>query len=701
MESKKIFIAALAALAFNAGMAAAAPVYPLTGTKHDLSSTGTGTYRAASGDPAQGGTTEKCIFCHTPHSGNTEAPLWNRASYLETYQTYTSDVLAGLGGGSGYWPAEDPATGQPHSKTRICLSCHDGTIALGSVVNMPSNIPDTFTEIQMFGGVDKIQQSAPGYIGLNLRDDHPVAIKHDSGKDAELVPGVSVDLGKVRLYQASGGKAVVVYADQSYVECTSCHNPHNNEFGKFLIETNRNSALCLRCHTKEGFSSSVHADVAINVTYEPPTGGTAPNPTKHGPTVGDVKCMNCHFPHKAGVTAGDPTNPNPPSGKYLLSFQEEASCFNNTNRWRDPDPVTVCHGSSAPFSRRIENLVNGGKSRYHQVGESSWTGRHTATEARQYITGIGWSGASLWHVECADCHNPHTADSTLHTRGSNVVDSSSPLYGTGGVDAGIYPLWAINSTSNSYSAIEAAGVTNKAPTGVQYEYQICLKCHSDFAWGINPPTPTITNPLGYNLTNQAMEFGNNAASPSSHPVIFTNANNEGTYVAPWSATAIPQQKMYCSDCHNNDTARSPFGAGSDAAGPHGSNNRAILKKPYDPATIGSNSGELCFDCHDFDTYSTGAGAGTGFRTVGNVNLHTRHMAPVGSGGVAYQGGVAKVCTGCHVNPPHGINRQHLISYTTDQAPYGTNTKITAYTANTGNYVTTNCSAVTCHTGSHP
>jgi hypothetical protein len=417
-----------------------------------------------------------------------------------------------------------------------------------------------------------------------------------------------------------------------------------------------------------------------------------------GATVGGVKCMNCHFPHKAGVTTAAPTTPNPTSGTYLLSFQEEARCFNNTNRWGDS--VTVCHGSNAPSTRKIETLMNGGKLRYHQVGESNWTGRHTATEARQYTAGVGWSGTSLWHVECADCHNPHTARNTLHSRGTNVVDNTSSLYGTGGVDAGTYPPWAINSTSINYSAIEAAGVTNSALSGVQHEYQICLKCHSDFAWGTNRPTPTLTNPLGYNLTNQAMEFGNNATPVSSHPVIFPNSNDQGTYVSPWSATAIPQQTMYCSDCHNNDSARSPFGAGSDAAGPHGSNNRAILKKTYDPTTIGSNSGELCFDCHNFDTYSNGAGTGTGFRTAANLNLHTRHMAPVGSGGVAYQGGVAKICTGCHVNPPHGINRQHLISYTSDQAPYGTYTKITAYTANTANYVTANCSAVTCHAGSH-
>jgi predicted CXXCH cytochrome family protein len=259
---------------------------PLDGTKHDLSSAGTGTYKAASNSPALGGTTEKCIFCHTPHSGNTEAPLWNRANSTATYQTYTSDVLSGF----GYPSAEDPSSASSpgfvvHAKTRICLSCHDGTIALGSVVNMPSNIPGSYSEIQMSGS-SKIQPNAAGYIGVNLRDDHPVAIKHDSSLDTELVSGASVG-SSVRLYENVGGRAVVSKKDGSYVECTSCHNPHDNRFGNFLVETNQYSALCLRCHTKTGFTNSIHN--VSPVSYSPPTGGT---PANLGSTVGGVKCMN-------------------------------------------------------------------------------------------------------------------------------------------------------------------------------------------------------------------------------------------------------------------------------------------------------------------------------------------------------------------------------------------------------------------------
>ena len=309
MDRMNVFFAAAAAVLLSANISFAAAV-SIVDTKHNLSSTGSGSYTAKA--VADGGTSEICIFCHTPHSGNTEAPLWNRTASAASYQTYTSDVLSGL----GYWSAEDPSFGVEHAKTRICLSCHDGTIALGSVVNMPNTLTG-YSEIQMSGS-SKIQSSATGYIGIDLRDDHPVAIKHDNTFDAELVSGTSV-AGNVRLYKAAGGKAVVNNANESYVECTSCHNAHDNQYGKFLVETNQNSALCLRCHTKTGFLSSAHADNSINVFYEPTTGGTAPNPIKHGPKVGDVKCMNCHFPHKTGLEANS-TSPNVGYGKYLLSF---------------------------------------------------------------------------------------------------------------------------------------------------------------------------------------------------------------------------------------------------------------------------------------------------------------------------------------------------------------------------------------------
>lgn len=666
MDSKKTLILTIAAIAFNAGMAAAG-VFPLDGTKHDLSSAVTKSYSAKV--PAQGGTTEICIFCHTPHGGNTEAPLWNRAASAATYATYTSDVLAGLGGGAGYWAAEDPKTGTPHSKTRICLSCHDGTIALGSVVNMPNVIPSMYTEIQMSGN-STIQQNAPGYIGIDLRDDHPVAIKHDRSKDLELVAGASVG-GGVRLYKDNGaGVAAVDNADGNYVECTSCHNPHDNQYGNFLVASNTASAVCKQCHTKTGFEpSSIH--FTATDFYSPPDGkgGSLSSNTQ----VSGVQCMNCHFPHKAGiidVSQLPSANPNlianPKAGYYLLAYQEEMTCFNNTNRWGQG--VTVCHGSSAPPNRNIQSAENTAPSgRRHYTQDGSMIGRHEATEGQS----PGWIGSSLgnWHVECADCHNPHTAGNTSHTTSPPVpvvgpilpvLTSASALYGTGGVQVTSAPTWA--GGQGSYSYLEPIGVVSTAAPGVSYEYQICLKCHSEFAWrGVTVPNSPSFLPAAV-MTDQAKEFSTAAfgsANQSYHPVMGVGINAQGTLNAPWAANK-GNQTMYCSDCHNNSAA--------PPQGPHGSGNKFILAKPFDDTATAKGTYQsifdLCFTCHDSNTYLTGGGAGTGFKTTLNTNLHTMHYTN-STNGVSNFG---YKCVNCHIRVPHGWNARRAMVIIAGDAP---------------------------------
>ena len=71
-------------------------------------------------------TTEReiCIFCHTPHGASaTDGPLWNHQTSTAIYQTFSSPTLTALG----------ITIGPPNGASRLCLSCHDGTVALGSV----------------------------------------------------------------------------------------------------------------------------------------------------------------------------------------------------------------------------------------------------------------------------------------------------------------------------------------------------------------------------------------------------------------------------------------------------------------------------------------------------------------------------------------------------------------------------------------
>ena len=105
----------------------ALPVFAgLATSKHNLSVSGPGTVKAAS-------ETQNCLFCHAPHNASPIAPLWNRSNPGTSYTPYTSSTSIAR-------------PGQPTGASLQCLSCHDGTIALGDVLSRG-------TRIGMAGGV--------------------------------------------------------------------------------------------------------------------------------------------------------------------------------------------------------------------------------------------------------------------------------------------------------------------------------------------------------------------------------------------------------------------------------------------------------------------------------------------------------------------------------------------------------------------
>src|SRR3972149_6274604 len=164
-------------------------------TKHNLSSIHpSGLERAI----YTGQTTELCIFCHTPHGANAEsvatinAPLWNRnlstAHYILYDQVWSTSFEA---------YEIKPKPNAPTGYSRLCLSCHDGTIALGTVVNPPGSgtgIYDpslgmlmTYPTGEAPAGKYGTMPAGSGVttgntrvIGTNLQNDHPVSFVYDS-----------------------------------------------------------------------------------------------------------------------------------------------------------------------------------------------------------------------------------------------------------------------------------------------------------------------------------------------------------------------------------------------------------------------------------------------------------------------------------------------------------------------------------------
>ena len=123
-------------LVLLAGLVSVSPVQAaitadIANTKHNFSASVLPVIPSISPGREASATSESqiCAFCHTPHGATDEpkAPLWNRQlNNSGGYTVYDSTSL------------ESPIP-QPGGKSKLCLSCHDGTIAL-----LPA-LPSTWT----------------------------------------------------------------------------------------------------------------------------------------------------------------------------------------------------------------------------------------------------------------------------------------------------------------------------------------------------------------------------------------------------------------------------------------------------------------------------------------------------------------------------------------------------------------------------
>lgn len=178
-----------------------------------------------------------CVACHTPHNADisvTEAPLWNHEVTIATYTLYTSPTL-------------DATPGQPTGSSKLCLSCHDGTVAIDS-----------------FGGATgNVFMTGDQAVGRNgeLSDDHPISITFDdtlASTDGGLFPPstTNVTIGDPADRTKTGTIDTTMLIG-GQVQCASCHDVHNNFVAAattgsaFLLKVSKDSsAICLTCHNK-------------------------------------------------------------------------------------------------------------------------------------------------------------------------------------------------------------------------------------------------------------------------------------------------------------------------------------------------------------------------------------------------------------------------------------------------------------------
>jgi len=523
----------------------------IVNTLHNLSFTGPGEIKALPGaDPLN----RICVYCHTPHNAAPRTPLWNKSIEPVSYVLYTSTTM-------GATPS------QPDGPSRLCLSCHDGTLALGALLTPAGGIA-------MAG---EIATGRPSYLGVILSGDHPFSFSYNDSISNPLA-GLSPVLPPDLLFYGNG-----------IVHCSTCHDAHEDAYrsadkdgrltGKFLTAENRHSALCMKCHSVvEGWVTATHRTAA---THQPLT-DVLPVPPRKWPTwstVAEWGCESCHTSHSA-------------SGQQrLLYFQEEEkNCY-------------LCHDGTVAQKNIKEQFR---KASVHPV--EATTGLHDPKEVPTLIT--------TRHVECGDCHNPHAA---------NGISATPPLL------------------SGRLEKVTGVDASRAGMVPAVNEYEICFKCHADFA----PLLPFI--PRVIDSTNTRLEFA--PMNPSYHPVIGIGKNPNVPSIPSMFEPALNVTSLiYCTACHSDDAGVS--------RGPHGSSFAPILRDRYetiDGTLESSMVYALCYRCHNRTSILNDDSFRKNILT--SKGGHSGHLA------------AGAPCSSCH--DPHGIvddslsgSHTHLINFDT-------------------------------------
>ena len=786
------WIAATLVAALAAAPAPADRVSDVRSTPHNLS---------ASGGSGVGGVkavseSQLCVFCHTPHAGTVGAtPLWNRKLSAATYTVYTSNSLDAN--------AVQGALDQPGGSSKLCLSCHDGTLAIGSVnvlggagSNTPGTVSIPMSGTGAGGTMPGGEGTATGFtrnLGVDLSNDHPISVTYTAqlaARDGELRavdnnqkwPPASGDVIGVRApgYKPKFPLEPTGASGQGQVQCATCHDPHVRETNvaagnqKFLRRNrfqevppspgfNENGdQLCLGCHDKNqaggAWAYSAHANPSVATqTYLPAETAAHRRDFPANLPVWKAGCLNCHDTHTVQgarrlTREGTDSLATPKAGGASAIEEVCYQCHSPTAAVTNPGGLIP--NIRSEFARAVRmpitNAEQGASTEPHDIGgnfvdggaaDCSNANNKCGADFLESRTRLGAGNTSNRHAECTDCHNPHRvvkfrsfagnggsvagspdpAGTHAHTDNAGTIHSniaSGVLRGTWGVE----PLFG----SASFGALPSGYQVKRGDPGnsgdasvsaahVSREYQICLKCHSDYGYSDNNVHPLGNRPQlgrvggtgsGTNgltqYTNQAREFqappthrgettgadsGAFAGDPPGpvaivdfqtnnhrgwHPVIGetgrTTAARGGVSASNWQfpwRNAVGTQTMYCSDCHGAEVASAdsvvPNG-GEDGTpwGPHGSNNAFLLKGTWNTSTgTGQQGTGLCFKCHSYAAYATRSDIRTGYwLTDIGKDGHSHHADKIGR----------MRCNWCHVAVPHGWKNKALLVNLNDVGP---------------------------------
>ena len=565
--------------------------------------------------PITGARPDFCVYCHAPHSG-LNIGLWNQKLTTQSYTTYTSDTEKNLG--------RQPTLGY---STNQCLSCHDGTVAVGTTA--------AYGQITTTGSM-----YTRDVFGSNMQPSHPFSLVTPLKDNVDLAASLAAN---GRTSDPTGAVKLV----NGNVECTSCHNPHVQAKDlvsqNFLVKDSSNGQMCLACHdpTRQlgsqvnplaDWSTSAHALSTAKIAPQALLGSY--------PTVATDACISCHTPHNANGTT------------RLLRGQNEQDCI-------------ACHNGSnispmPPYANVFSEYAT------PKIGHPLPTSTNPHDAAENTLLN------NNRHATCVDCHNGH---------GSEIVGvfplppliriSQKDIAGISAADGTSVLSPAINQYEN---CLRCHGTSTGKQVLPIYGY-FPVRAVSTGDLNLIPEfatTATSSHPVMPGRT-----------SPYPQPSLLSKMLN----VDGSAGQRAMGTQILCTDCHNSDDNRE-FG-GSGPNGPHGSKWTHILEHRYefsqavmpgqqisnlfpnpDPSVNGPYG--LCAKCHDLSivessiswsshnshisagyscsTCHTAHGIGAASGTISGerlVNFDVNVVAPNGGLPISYNRGANTCVLVCH------------------------------------------------------
>lgn len=270
-----------------------------------------------------------------------------------------------------------------------------------------------------------------------------------------------------------------------------------------------------------------------------------------------------------------------------------------------------------------------------------------------------FQGVANRHSDCVDCHNPHAVSSSPESAQQSLLGAS-----TG---------WSISGRVQSVSVAAASPDTSTAfiahaSTDTNFEYQLCMKCHSDFTT-LTTVNPASTTSRSQDWFDKSAEINPATAGNNSfHPIMAKGTNLSDTMTA--NLAGISDYKLWtftvndtvrCTNCHANGAAA---GSAGQTLATHASPNRGMLSRPYRDRVLqttaqagGTSQFALCFTCHTDVPFKSQTSSGTAFRYH---FLHTTNISGKGSylTGSIDQDGAGNgdaLCAECHFRLHSNVN----------------------------------------------